>query len=434
MPGLLRGLGEREPFVLLDLDRVHAVVPAVDDHLAIDKLLEERGDRHIPRDVRKRAVPADELVAFARGRPRGFRRFAVGYLNSREDGASVHERDRVQDLRRVVESRVGRGPLHRVDCGRPAGERVVVGDSACAGRDFRDAGRRAVEIGGGLQLRAVEVEEADRVGAERLRIDRVVVKILGGGGGFHVPALECVAVLRSGGFHRRSAVTRRLAILHVLRIEQSRVGIEEPDGEVDVGRVDIDRVHSLILRKNSRRLDFHAVVCVPAAEHLAIGRLGIRRERDPSLVVRVAVGRRAAVVEDHLVDRQMERVREYRVADAVAAPDAAVRSRAVRGVENPGETVALHVGRVHPRVRGDGGKPGQHVGIVVAVGNRAGIGTDNPVRDTVCYAEAVEYLGSFHIFANYPSRISSASYTTQVSTISDGSNIFTSNATSEIKT
>ncbi len=216
MPGLFRSLGEREPFVLLDLDRVHAVVPAVDDHLAIDKLLEERGDRHIPRDVRKRAVPADELVAFARGRPGGNSRFAVGYLNSREDGASVHERDRVQDLRRVVESRVGRGPLHRVDCGRPAGERIVVGDGALTGRDFRDARCRAVEIGGGLQLRAVEVEEADRVGAERLRIDGVVIKVLGDGGGIHMPALERIAELRRGGLDRRPRIARRLAVLHGL--------------------------------------------------------------------------------------------------------------------------------------------------------------------------------------------------------------------------
>ena len=130
-------------------------------------------------------------------------------------------------------------------------------------------------------------------------------------------------------------------------------------------------MYGLVFRKNGRTLDLHAIVRVPAAEHLPFGSFGIFRERDQALVIRVAVGRRAAVVEDDLVDWQMERVRKDRVADAVAAPNAAVRSRAVYGVEDPGELVALHVGRVHPRIRGDRGKPRQHVGIVVAVGNRA---------------------------------------------------------------
>ena len=197
--GLLRGFGECKPFVILDLDRVHAVVPAVNDHIAVHKLLEQRGDRDVLGDVRESAVPADKLIAFARRRPRGVRRLAVGDPDRSEHGIPVHERDRVQDLRRVVERRVNRVASHRLNRGRPPGERVVVCSGALAGRGFRDARRRAVEVGGRLQLRAVEVEEADRVGAERLRIDRVVVKVLGGGGRFHVPALERIAVFRRRG-------------------------------------------------------------------------------------------------------------------------------------------------------------------------------------------------------------------------------------------
>ncbi len=149
-------------------------------------------------------------------------------------------------------------------------------------------------------------------------------------------------------------------------------------------------MHGLVLREYGRRLDLHAVVRVPAAEHLALGRLGIRRERDTPFVVRVAVRDCAVIVKNDLVDGQMGGIRKDGVADAVAAPDAAVRSRAIRGVEDPGEAVALHVGRMHSRIRGDRRKTGQDIGIVVAVGDRASrIGIDNPGSCAICYAEAV---------------------------------------------
>ena len=156
-------------------------------------------------------------------------------------------------------------------------------------------------------------------------------------------------------------------------------------------------MYGLVFRKNGRTLDLHAIVRVPAAEHLPFGRLGISRERDQALVVRVAVGRRAAVVEDDLVDRQMERVRKDRVADAVAAPDAAVRSRAVRGVENPGELVALHLRRVETQVRSTGGTPGQDIGIVVAVGDGSAVDTDDTVICRVRNAEAVAQFAAARV-------------------------------------
>lgn len=113
----------------------------------------------------------------------------------------------------------------------------------------------------------------------------------------------------------------------------------------------------------------------------------------------------------------MDGIRINRIAHAVAAPDPAVFRRAVRGVEDPGELVALHVRRVETRVRGDGGFTGQDIGIVVAVGDRAAVIFDDPAYRRARNAEAVEHRGRGGIFISNATRATGRRHFTQVFTV-----------------